>query len=108
MTPLDYLSDVPFECGPGDANVVAFTKAVSIIEGRDIVEEFLACGIWLLSEKCDFEVEMKETPILKVVVPMPKVTPAIRVKELEATFETQIVHAANLLADNYNVVESEA
>jgi hypothetical protein len=46
MTPLDYLSDIPFECSPGDTNVVAFTKATSIIGGCDAVEEFLACGIW--------------------------------------------------------------
>jgi hypothetical protein len=46
MTPLDYLSDIPFECSPGDTNAVAFTKATSIIGGCDAVEEFLACGIW--------------------------------------------------------------
>jgi hypothetical protein len=79
MTPLDYLSGVPFECCLGDANVSAFTEAAS------------------LREKCDFEVERKEMPLSKVVVPMLKVTPVIGTKESEATFEMQIKHAANLL-----------
>jgi hypothetical protein len=51
MTPLEYLTDAPFECGPGDANVAAFIEATSIIRGHDVVE-FLAYGIWPLNEKC--------------------------------------------------------
>jgi hypothetical protein len=77
MMSLNYLSDVSFECGPGDVNVAAFIKAMSIIGGCDAMEEFLACAIWPLSEKCDFEVGTKETPFSKVVVPMPKVTHVI-------------------------------
>jgi hypothetical protein len=56
MTPLEYLMDGMFECGSEDASMVAFAKATSII-GGDTVEEFLACGTWLLSEGCEFEVE---------------------------------------------------
>jgi hypothetical protein len=108
MTPLNYLSDVSFEWGPGDVNVGAFTVVASIIGGCDTVEEFLACGIWLLSEKCDFEVETKETPLLKVVVPMPRVTPVIGIKESRATFETWTIQAANLLVGNYNIAEHKA
>jgi hypothetical protein len=48
-----------------DVNVVAYTETTSIIGGCDIVEEFLACGIWPLHEKFEFEVEMKETPLSK-------------------------------------------
>jgi hypothetical protein len=51
LTPLDYLIDAPFECGPGDMNVAAFTEATSIMGGHNAVEEFLACGIWHLCEK---------------------------------------------------------
>jgi hypothetical protein len=91
MTLLNYLSDVSFEGGPGDVNVAAFTEVASIIRGRDAVEEFLACSIWPLSEKCDFEVEMKEAPLSKVIVPMLKVTAVIGMKESGATFEMRIV-----------------
>jgi hypothetical protein len=34
------------------------------------VEGFLACGIWPLSESCEFDVERKEMTLPKVVVPM--------------------------------------
>jgi hypothetical protein len=57
MITFEYLIDAPFECDPCDANVAAFMEATSIIVGRDVVEEFLACDIWSLSEKCEFEVE---------------------------------------------------
>jgi hypothetical protein len=103
MTPLDYLSDVPFECDPEDVNVAAFTHVISIIGGCDVVEECLACVIGPLNEKCEFEVETKETPLLKVVVPRPKVTPVIGTKESEASFKMRIMNAANLLVGNYNV-----
>jgi hypothetical protein len=49
-------------------------KAATIIVSRDAVEEFLACGLWPLSEKFGFSVETKETPLTKVVVLMPQVT----------------------------------
>jgi hypothetical protein len=86
MTPLNYLSDVSFECGPRDVSVAAFTEVVSIIRGHDAMDEFLAFGRWPLCEKCNFEVEMKETPLSKVVVPMPKVTPVIGAQESGAAF----------------------
>jgi hypothetical protein len=70
MTPLDYLNDAPFECSPEDADVAAFIKTTFIISGRDAVEEFLAYGIWPPSNSCNFEVEIRETPLSKVVVPI--------------------------------------
>jgi hypothetical protein len=108
MTPLEYLIDAAFECGPGDANVAAFIEATSILGGCDTVEEFLPCGIWSLSEKCEFEVETRETPISKVIVPIPKATPTIGNQESEATFEVQILVIANLLVSNYNATEHNA
>jgi hypothetical protein len=62
MIPLNYSTEVTFECGPADANVAAFTEVASTIGGRNTVEEFLACGLWPLSEKFGFKVEPKETP----------------------------------------------
>jgi hypothetical protein len=54
MTPLNYVTEVTFECGPADTDVAAFIEAASIIGGHDTVEEFLACGMWPLSEKFGF------------------------------------------------------
>jgi hypothetical protein len=55
----------------------SFVKAVAIIGGHDAVEEFLAYSLWPLSESCEFGVDKMVTPLSKVVVPMPKVTPII-------------------------------
>jgi hypothetical protein len=87
MTLLCHLMDASFECGPGDESVVAFMEAASIIGGHDAMEEFLVCGIWPLSEKCEFEVDKKEAPLSKVVVPIPKFTPIIGRQVSEAAFE---------------------
>jgi hypothetical protein len=108
MIPLNYSTEVTFECGPADANVAAFTEVASTIGGRNTVEEFLACGLWPLSEKFGFKVEPKETPLSKVVVLMPQVTPIIGVQELGATFKTRIAKAASLLVGNYNISEHNA
>jgi hypothetical protein len=69
MTRLSYLMETP--CGPEDANFVAFIEVTSIIGGHDATEEFLACGLWPLSEMFGFKVETRESPLLKIVVPMP-------------------------------------
>jgi hypothetical protein len=50
----------------------------TIIEGRDAVEEFLACGLWPLSEMFGFRVEKKESPLSKVMVLKLQVTTVIR------------------------------
>jgi hypothetical protein len=71
MNPLNHLLEAPSTRGPDDTNIAAFIEATSIIGSCDIVEEFLACGLWPLSEKFGFDVETKETPQSKVVVPMP-------------------------------------
>jgi hypothetical protein len=108
MILLKYSTEVTFECGPAYANVVAFTKATSIIGGHDAVEEFLACGLLPLSEKFGFKVEMKETPLSKVVVPMPQVTHVIGVQELVAAFKALIMNATSLCVGNYNITEHNA
>jgi hypothetical protein len=46
MTPLNYATEVTFECGPADANVVAFTEAALIIGCHDAIEDFLAYVLW--------------------------------------------------------------
>jgi hypothetical protein len=108
MTRLNYLMEAPFDCGLEDANFAAFVEATSIIGGHDTVEEFLACGLWPLSEKFGFKVETKESPLSKVVVPMPQVTPIIRAQEPGAAFEAWIANAANLLVGNYNITKHNA
>jgi hypothetical protein len=66
MTPWNQWPKAPSACGLDDANVAAFVEVTSIIGSRDAVEEFLACGLWPLSEKFGIEVETKETPCQKL------------------------------------------
>jgi hypothetical protein len=108
MIQLNYLMEAAFECGPDDAIVVAFVEVASIIGGCDAVEEFLACGMRPLSEKFGFEVETKETPLSKVVVLMPQVTPIIGAQELRVAFEARILNAASLLVGNHNIAKHNA
>jgi hypothetical protein len=81
MTHLNYLTESPSSCGSEDANFAAFVEATSIFSGRDAVEEFLASGLWPLSEKFGFELEMKESPLSKVVVTMPDIDATIGAQE---------------------------
>jgi hypothetical protein len=64
---------------------------------RLLLRRLLACGLWPLSKKYGFELQMKESPLSKVVVTMPQVTPVIGVQELGAAFEARIANATNLL-----------
>jgi hypothetical protein len=108
MTCLNYLMEAPSSGGSKDANFVAFVETTSSVGGRDAVEEFLASGLWPLSEKFGFKVETKESPLSKVVVLMPQIDAAIRTEESRVEFAVCIVNTANLLVGNYNVVEHNA
>jgi hypothetical protein len=108
MTRLTHLMKAPSECGPEDANFTAFVEATSIIGGHNVVEEFLACGLWPLSENFGFQVEMKESLLSKVMVLMPQVNPIIGAQKPEAAFESRIAKAMNLLVGNYNITEHNA
>jgi hypothetical protein len=54
MTKLDYLTEVCSSCGPEDANFVTFIDATSLIDGHNVMEEFLACGLWPLGQQFGF------------------------------------------------------
>jgi hypothetical protein len=108
MTPLTHLTEAPSAYGPDDANIAAFVEATSIIESRDAVEEFFACGLCSLNENFGFEAERKEAPLSKVLVLMPLVATAIRAQEPTVEFEACIVNAVNVLVGNYNIIEHKA
>jgi hypothetical protein len=72
------------------------------------VEEFLNSGLWPLGQQFGFEVEMKESPLSKVILSMPRITTAIGQRESEATFLAQIQNAMNELVGRYNITEQNA
>jgi hypothetical protein len=77
MTKMNYLTEVPSSCGLENTNVAAFIEATSLIGGRVVMEEFLASDLWPLGQQFGFQVERKEPPLSKVLVPMPQITAAI-------------------------------
>jgi hypothetical protein len=97
MIKMNYLIEVSSCCGSDNANVTAFIEATTIIGGRDVVEEFLASGLWPLGQQFGFPVERKESPMSKVEVLMPQITTFIRERESEAKFLVRIEDAANEL-----------
>jgi hypothetical protein len=70
MTKMNYLLEVPSSCGSEDANIVAFIEVTSLIGCHDVVEQFLASSFWPLGQQFGFQVERKESPLSKVLVPM--------------------------------------
>jgi hypothetical protein len=108
MSALEYWTDATYTCAADDTNLVDFAQAATIIEGHDAVEEFLACDIWPLNDNCEFLVEMKESPLSKDTVLMPKVTTTIGEKETLVAFKAQSVAAANVLVGNYSPTEHRA
>jgi hypothetical protein len=105
MTPLNYQTEVSASCSPED---VDFTAATSLIGGRDVVEEFLACGLWPLDEQFSFEVDGKESLLSKVIVLMHHITVSIGERESEAEFLSHIEKAVNELVGRYNFAEHTA
>jgi hypothetical protein len=71
----------------------------------DVQGKFLACSIWPLSKTFEFGVDRKETPLSKVMVPMPNVAPIIGRQESEAAFETWIMDTTCLLVGNHYAME---
>jgi hypothetical protein len=108
VSALDFLTEVPHNCAVDDVNAMAFEEATKIIEGNDVVEKFLAYGIWLLSDGWDFEVEKTELPLLKAIVLMQKVTDVFTARETEAMFEVRIASMTNQFIRNYSSTEHRA
>jgi hypothetical protein len=97
MTCLTHETNVPSSCGPEDADFKAFVEAISLIGGRNAVEEFLASGLWHLGRHFGFLVETKESLLSKVTLPMPQIDTAIRDQEFGERFAACIEKAANEL-----------
>jgi hypothetical protein len=55
MSVLDYEVEPSVDCLDTNVNDVAFVRATDMIRGHDTVEEFLACGMYLLSVSFGFK-----------------------------------------------------
>jgi hypothetical protein len=72
MRVLDYEVEPLVDCLDTDVNDVAFIWATTMIEGYDVVKEFLACGMYPLSVIFSFKNVTEGTTVMsKVVVHLP-------------------------------------
>jgi hypothetical protein len=95
MGEFDYAIEPEVECPDNDPNDAAFIRATATIGGRDVVEEYVACKIYLLAASFGSEsVPLRMTPVLKVETPLP----------LFAVGTIAVEHADHFLAE----VETEA
>jgi hypothetical protein len=77
VTKMNHLMVVPSSCGLEDANIATFVEVTSLISGCDVVEEFLASDLQPLGQQFGFQLEIKESPLSKVLVLMLQITTAI-------------------------------
>jgi hypothetical protein len=75
-----------FDCADDDSGDVAFVQATKYIGGRDVMEEFIAWGMYPLAPGAGFDrVATCTTPVSKLKVLLPKFT-AIRKDDNEDDF----------------------
>jgi hypothetical protein len=105
---LTYEMDASSSCDFEDADFKAFVDATSLIGGLDAVEEFLARDLSPLGRRFGFLVETKESPLSKIILPMPQISTAIAERESPAKFVACIEKASNELVFWYNLAEHNA
>jgi hypothetical protein len=73
MSGLDFHTEPLFDCADDDSGDIAFIWATKFVGGRDTMEEFLACGVYLLAANVGFDrVAVGVTSILKLKMPLLK------------------------------------
>jgi hypothetical protein len=109
MSPLDYVIEPSFNCPDDDAGDIAFVRATSSIGGRDAIEEYLACGMLPLLVNFGFgEIADGETPISKVVVPLPDLPFARVAGESNKCFLARVELEVENIVGGYSRVEHDA
>jgi hypothetical protein len=75
MSELNYAVEPEVECPNKDPNDDVFVRATATIEGRDAVEEYVVCKMYLLTVGFGFEsVPLGMIPVSKVETPLPLFT----------------------------------
>jgi hypothetical protein len=72
MTELNFMMEPLLESPDDEIGDAAFVKAARIIGSQDVVEEYMACGIFPLSASFGLGEDVDgETPVSKLSAPMP-------------------------------------
>jgi hypothetical protein len=106
---LNFRTKPSFDCVDDDMSDNAFFWGSKHIRGRDVVEEFIACNVWLLAVSISFEqVKVGVTPVSKLKVPLPRFAVAREDDEDDAKFLARVEKEARVLVGSYTRPEHEA
>jgi hypothetical protein len=109
MTPLYFTIEPSFECANGDSSDAAFVHDVSLIGGQDAIEEYLAYRMFPLLANFGFaEIMDGETPVSKVVVPLPEFPLARFEGESNDCFLARVELDAENMVGSYGRAEHDA
>jgi hypothetical protein len=108
MCSLNLQTEPPFDCGDDDSGDTTF-RATKFIEGRDAVEEFVACGMHPLAAGVGFDkVATLVTPVSKLRVPLPKFVAVHKDDEDNVQFLTRVELEAEGIVGSYTRPEHDA
>jgi hypothetical protein len=109
MCSLDFHTTPPFDCADDDSGDIAFVRATKFIVGRDVIEEFLACGVYPLAANVGFDrVVAGVTPVSKLKMPPPKFVAACKHDEDDIYFLVRIELDTEGIVASYTRVEHNA
>jgi hypothetical protein len=109
MSDLNFCTKPSVQDSVEDLNDDAFVLACKNIGGRDIVEEFMSCGVWPLSVGVDFEqVKVDLTPFLQHKVPLPNFPLSHEDGEDDVQLLARVEQEDRNIMGGYTHVEHEA
>jgi hypothetical protein len=101
---LDFQTEPPVDCPDDDSGDATFVKAASAIGGRDAVEEYVACGMHLLSAGVSFRrITDGVTLVLRVRLPLPK----FRAMRRDGEDDIQVLVEAESVIGSYSHSEHD-
>jgi hypothetical protein len=104
MSALMFHTKPSIENSGEDLSDDAFVWVSKCIGGRDVVEEFVSCGVWPLATGASFKhVKVDLTPISKPKVPLPRFP-----GEDDVGFPARVEQEARVIVGNYTCTEHEA
>jgi hypothetical protein len=106
MSTLKFCTKPSYDCSGKDLSDGAFVWASKCIRGQDVVEEFVACGVWLLAASVNFEqMEVGLTPISKLNVPLPRFPLSHEDDEDDIKFVARVEQDARVIVGSYTHTE---
>jgi hypothetical protein len=100
---------LPIDCPDDDSGDTAFVKPVSSIRGRDTVEEYLACGMHLLSTSVSFRgITDGVTLVSRIILPLPKFRAVHKDDEDDIQFSVRVELEAESIVGGHSRPEHDA